>query len=484
MRSHPGNRLNRRDMIRLAGVGTAATLAPSYISSSDAPRAGHHPTGTPAGRGEVNHPDREQAEQPPNRMAWWHEAKFGMFIHWGPCSLASVEISWPIMVPESKWGITQEQYVNLYKKFNPVQFDPTAWIELAKAAGQRYMVFTTKHHDGFCMFDSSFTDYKISNTPYRKNVVRMLADACRENSMPLGFYYSPPDMHHPGYRDISKMVKDNWHGEPTRPEWPLYLEYMGMQVRELLWHYGPAAVIWFDGLDHQEKYDGYRMVRMICEHSPATLVNNRIGVSADFGTPEQWVPKGIPVKGVRIAGTNPEEASALQGRLPKPAEFTPWETCMTINDTWAYNKNDLNFKSTKFLIQTLADVASKGGNFLLNVGPTPEGTIQPEFQERLRGIGEWLKINGDSIYGTTYGPLQSLTFGRSTAKGDTLYLHVFDWPRNGKLEVVGLEARVTEARLLATKTPLLFTQTESAVTLEVPTEMPDTNDTVISLKTS
>ncbi len=483
MKPDRGKKLNRREMLRFAGTGTAATFAPALTSASDAPRAGRPRTSAPAGWGEGADLDRDPAELPQNRMAWWHEAKFGMFIHWGPCSLASVEISWPIMVPEPKGGITQEQYVNLYKRFNPVQYDPGAWIELAKAAGQRYMVFTTKHHDGFCMFDSSFTDYRITDTPYRKDVIRMLADACRENGMPLGYYYSPPDMHHPGYRDISKMVKENWHGEPARPEWPLYLEYMGMQVRELLWRYGPAAVLWFDGLDHQEKYDGHRMVRMIREHSPATLVNDRIGVPGDFGTPEQWVPKRIPVKGVPIAGTNPQEATALQTALPQPAEFTPWETCMTINDTWAYNKNDLKFKSTKFLIQTLADVASKGGNFLLNVGPTPEGTIQPEFQERLCGIGGWLKINGDSIYGATYGPLQDLGFGRCTAKGDTLYLHVFDWPKNGKLRVAGLEGRITGARFLATKTPLRFTQSESELMLEVPAEMPDPNDTVISLKT-
>ncbi len=484
MNAHKQVRLNRRDLFRIAGAGSAATVVPSLTLGAGAARAGGDERSSPVCWEEINHLDREQSEGLWERMAWWHEAKFGMFIHWGPCALASVEISWPIMVPETKWSITQEEYVNLYKRFNPERYDPRAWIDLARAAGQRYMIFTTKHHDGFCMFGSAFTDYKITHTPYMKDIVRMLADACRERSMPLGFYYSPPDMHHPAYRDTSKLAKDNWHGEPTRAEWPLYLAYMEMQVRELLCHYGPAAIIWFDGLDRQEKYDGYRIVHMIREHSPGTLVNNRIGVPGDFETPEQWVPKQIPVRGVRISGTNPEEASALKGGLPEPVEFKPWETCMTINDTWAYNKNDRKFKSTKFLIQTLVDVVSKGGNLLLNVGPTSDGTIQPEFQERLRGIGEWLKANGESIYGTTFGPLQDLPFGRSTAKGGTVYLHAFEWPKDGKLRVSGLEAKVKDARFLAGGPPLSFHQTGGGLTVDVPAEMPDSSATVIRLTTS
>ncbi len=333
------------------------------------------------------------------------------------------------------------------------------------------------------MFDSSFTDYKITNTPYQKDSVQMLADACRRHDMPLGFYYSPPDMHHPAYRDTTKPASENWHGQPARSEWPLYLDYMGLQVRELLCRYGPAAVIWFDGLDHQEKYDGYRFVKMILEMSPSTLVNNRIGVPGDFETPEQWVPRRIPVKGVRISGINPEEASGLPAGLPSPGEFKPWETSMTINDTWAYNKNDRNFKSAEHLIRTLVDVASKGGNFLLNIGPTPEGTIQPEFEERLRGIGEWLKVNGDSIYGSTYGPLQALPFGRTTAKGKTVYLHVFDWPKDKKLEISGLESRADNVRLLAGGQSLHFNQLEHQLTIEVPAQAPDPHATVLAIKT-
>src|SRR6266700_4777496 len=196
------------------------------------------------------------------RVAWYRNAKFGIFSHWGPYSLARVEASWPIMRPAAG-GITEAEYRDLPKRFNPTKFDPHAFVDLARAAGQQYMVFTTKHHDGFCMFDSSYTNYKITNTAYGKDIVAQLAKACGEDGMPLGFYYSPPDMHHPGFRDTTKLAKENWNGEPQRPEWQSYLQYMQLQLAELLTRYGPAALIWFDGLNDQKKYDGERVIRMI-----------------------------------------------------------------------------------------------------------------------------------------------------------------------------------------------------------------------------
>lgn len=183
-----------------------------------------------------------------------------MFIHWGPYSLASVEASWPIMIPKAG-GISEPDYRALAQRFNPTLFDPSALVDLARSAGQRYMVFTTKHHDGFCMFDSSYTSYKITRTPYKKDIVAAIAKACQADDMPLGFYYSPPDLTHPAFRDTSKPASVNWEGEPTRPEWPLYLDYMQLQLTELLTRYGPAALIWFDGLHNQEKYDGERFTK-------------------------------------------------------------------------------------------------------------------------------------------------------------------------------------------------------------------------------
>jgi alpha-L-fucosidase len=417
------------------------------------------------------------------RTAWFRDAKFGMFIHWGPYSLASVEASWPIMRPEPG-GISQDEYVNLHKRFNPTQFDPAAWVKLAQEAGQRYMVFTTKHHDGFCMFDSSLTNYKITNTPYGKDVTAMLAKAAHDAGMPIGFYYSPPDMHNPNFRDTAKLVKNSWHGDPERLQWADYLDYMAGQLHELLTNYGPVAVIWFDGLDCPYKYNPWRMLPLIRGLQPKTLVNDRLGLSADFGSSafEEGVPKGVPTTTGALQSLTSGSRASLSEAAPPPEHFRLWEECMTINDTWAYNKNDQHYKSTEQLIQTLADVASKGGNFLLDVGPTPEGTIQPEFAERLRAIGKWLKVNGDSIYGTTYGPLQNLPFGKTTAKGGTVYLHVFEWPSAGTLQLSGLGGKLSAVSLLATGEKLKFNQESSGVTINVPPGAPDPSDSVIRIE--
>jgi alpha-L-fucosidase len=345
------------------------------------------------------------------------------------------------------------------------------------------MVFTTKHHDGFCMFDSAYTDYKITNTPYRKDIVQQLSSACKEAGMPLGFYYSPPDMHHPAFRDTSKPASENWNGEPMRPEWPLYLDYMRLQLTELLTRYGPVVLIWFDGLHDQQKYDGTRFLELIHHLQAATLVNDRIGVPADYVTPEQFIPTGIPTKGIRFDAVDTSVNEKLKSTVPLPEDFQLWETCMTINNQWAYNENDHDFKSAQFLIRGLVEVASRGGNFLLNVGPRPDGTIQPEFQERLRAIGNWLSVNGDSIYGTTYGPVQGVASIRTTAKDNKIFVHVFEWPA-GSLEVSGIKPRAISARLLATGQAVKFTQTEQSLKLELPRQMPDANVSTIALMTA
>ena len=414
--------------------------------------------------------------------------KFGMFIHWGAYSLASIEASWPIMTPApdpqnpGRKAISEAEYRALPSRFNPVRYDPQEWVRLAQRAGQRYMVFTSKHHDGFCMFDSAYTEYKITRTPYGKDVAAMLAAAAREAQMPLGFYYSPPDMNHPGYRDVTKPASANWRGEPWRPEWPLYLDYMQLQVTELLTRYGNVAVVWFDGLDEQRKYDGYRFQRLIRELQPGALMNNRIGLPGDFSTPEQRIPSGIPTRAGRVGATNPAEDAGLSIQVPSPDDFQPWETCMTINDTWAYNKNDRNFKPASELIRTLVEVASRGGNLLLNVGPTPEGTIQPEFEERLLAIGTWLKTNGEAIYGKTFGPWQNLSFGRTTAKGKIIYLHILQW-LGGNLSIPSAGIQVRKVTLLANHKPLEFSQTGSSLSIKLPPDPPDPWVSVLSIET-
>ncbi len=447
--------VHRRDFLRLALASACVPLFPRLALTS--------------------------SFQEDERTAWYRAAKFGMFIHWGPYSLASVEASWPIMVPKPG-GITEAEYRELPKRFNPTKFDPGALVDLARTAGQQYMVFTTKHHDGFCMFDTSYTDYKITNTPYGKDIVAQLSAACKERGMPLGFYYSPPDMHHPAFRDTSKLAAENWNGEPARPEWPLYLDYMQLQLTELLTNYGPAALIWFDGLHHQEKYSGSRFIELIRHLQPATLVNDRIGVPGDYQTPEQFIPSGIPTKGIRFNAVDTSIQQQLKPIVPKPEDFQLWETCMTINNTWAYNMHDRDFKSAQFLIRGLVEVASRGGNFLLNVGPQPDGTIQPEFKDRLREIGEWLSVNGESIYETTYGPIQGVASLRTTMKGKSVFVHIFDWPA-GTLELTGLDAKVISARMLANGEPVTFEQSERSLKIKLPKQAPGSVVNVVALKT-
>ncbi len=416
-----------------------------------------------------------------SRTAWYRAAKFGMFIHWGPYSQASVEASWPIMTPKAG-EIPESTYVALAKTFNPVEFDPNAFVRLARAAGQRYMVFTTKHHDGFCNFDSQFTDYKVTKSPYGKDIVKMLADACHKEGMPIGFYYSPPDMHHPAYRDTSKPVSTNWKGEPQRPEWPLYLSYMRLQLTELLTRYGDVCLIWFDGLNDQEKYDGGHTIDLIHSLQPQTLVNNRIGLDADYETPEQFIPKAIPTRGQRIVGLEDENKQINSSAVPKPEDFRLWETCMTINETWAYNKNDRTYKSSEYLIRGLIEVVSRGGNFLLNVGPTPQGIIQPEFTERLLAIGKWMDRNSDSIYGTTYGPIQGQDAVRTTAKDRDVYVQVLKWASPKLVLPSAGVPKIRQAALLDGGRPLEFRQNEHTIEIDTPAQAPDPVASVIILR--
>jgi alpha-L-fucosidase len=455
-----------------------------------------------------------------DKLKWYQEAKFGLFIHWGPYSVAGVEASWPIMVPElatAAFGpqrpISEAEYVALPQQFNPVDFDPGAWVEMAQQAGMGYLVFTAKHHDGFCMFDAPGTDYKITHTPYGRDVCAELAKACAEAEMPLCFYYSQPDMHHPSYRDTSRPVAENWLGQPQRPEWAGYLDYMEGHLRKLLVDYGPVSALWFDGLSGHEKYDPARFHKLIQELSPSTLVNDRLGGSYDFITPEQFIPRrGIPIKhklsrlsdgsfrlllsllkvpGVgallkrlarKYAEGSLQLANVPTASYPRPEKLQPWETCMTMNQTWAYNPQDKDYKPAALLLYNLVEIAAKGGNYLLNVGPTPQGTFPPEAVARLREIGQWMAVNGEAIHGTTYGPLQHLLLGRTTAKEDTVYLHVWDWPSAGKLSLGAMPGEVAEVTLLAGRERLSFRQAGNHFTIQIPQWPPDPTVSVLAIR--
>jgi alpha-L-fucosidase len=363
------------------------------------------------------------------RTRWWREARFGMFIHWGiyavPADATDLEGKKRI----AEWYLSNKKmqvkdYEQFASQFNPVKFDARQWVETAKATGMKYIVITSKHHDGFCMFDTKLTDYCITKaTPFKRDPMRELAAECRRQGLKLCFYHSIMDWHHPDY-----LPRRPWDTRPVDgASLDRYLEYMKGQLRELLTNYGPIGVLWFDGgWEHNAQELHSREVNaMIRSLQPSILINNRNRLPADFMTPEQFIP--------------------AQG--PPPGRL--WETCMTINDTWGYAKNDTNWKPAEVLIRNLIDAASKGGNFLLNVGPTAEGEFPEAIHERLARIGAWMKANGESIYGTDRSTFRTLPFeGRVTAKGDRLYLHVFEWPES-ELKLAGLRTHVLSARALA-----------------------------------
>jgi len=455
------------------------------------------------------------------RLSWYEDARFGLFIHWGAYSVAGAEASWPAMAPDlseamfgTKIRISEAEYKTLPARFNPVDFNADEWVRIAKNAGMKYIIITTKHHDGFCMFDAPGTDYKITKTPFGRDVCKELSLACAKAGMPLGFYYSPPDMNHPGYRDTRKPATKNWLGEPKRKQWAEYLDYMESHIRKLLTDYGHVSIMWFDGLANHNKYDPQRFHTLVHELSPNTLINDRLGDGYDYVTPEQFIPKkGIPVKTHKPPSSNAPDSESFfrtvltlfkipgirgwirkqmqkyqdgsleltavpQEPYPSPQDFQPWETCMTMGTTWGYNPQETQWKSPGQILRNLVEVVSKGGNYLLNVGPTDKGVFPAQAVERLKYIGDWMKVNHDAIYGSTYTPLNGLTWGRATRKGNTLYLHVFEWPADGSLLIPGLELSVKKVYSIKGE-KIVFTQNANELQIALPAQAPDTDVSVI-----
>lgn len=389
---------------------------------------------------------KETEQEKEKRMAWWREARFGLFIHWGLYAIPAGE--WKGETRHAEWILTTAQipvkeYEKFAPRFNPVKFDPEKWVKTAKDAGMKYIVITSKHHDGFCLFDSEKTDYDVMDaTPFKRDIMKELADECHKQGIKICWYHSIMDWHHPDY-----LPRRNWETRSDEgADFNRYVEYMKGQVKELLTRYGEIGVMWFDGeweytWTRERGLELYDYVRSI---APDVIINNRVGkgragmagtydpgsASGDFGTPEQEIP-----------------ATGLG---------YDWETCMTMNDHWGYNKNDHNWKSVEDLIQKLVDIASKGGNFLLNVGPTAEGTFPLESLDRLKAMGKWMSVNGESIYGTTASQFEHLGWGRSTTKDNILYLHVFDWPEGGQLHVPGLVSKARKIYPLADSLMELF----------------------------
>ncbi len=407
------------------------------------------------------------------RMVWWRDARFGLFIHWGVYSVPAGE--WNGKTNYAEWFLEEthmpvSQYEKFAQQFNPVKFDAKAWVAMAKNAGMKYIVITSKHHDGFGMFRSDLTDWCIKSTPFPRDPLKELAAACHDAGIKLCFYYSIMDWHHP---DWGTRRAWNDKAPKTPPDMDRYVAYMKGQLKELLTRYGPIGILWFDGewespWTHDRGVDLYNYVRSL---QPQIIINNRVGKAragmngmdkgneriGDYGTPEQEIP---------------------------PTGFGPgvdWESCMTMNNHWGYNKNDQHWKSSTTLIRNLIDCASKGGNYLLNIGPTSEGLFPAPSVERLAEIGAWMKVNHEAIYDTTASPFPKLAWGRATQKPGRIYLEVFDWPADGRL-VVPLASPVEKAYLLDGKTPLTVETTAEGKIVHVPAASPTSAAGVVVLE--
>lgn len=426
-----------------------------------------------------------------DRMEWWREARFGMFIHWGVYAVPAGTYKGQKINRIGEWimnrgKIPVAEYEAFAKEFNPVKYDPDSWVRMAKDAGMKYIVITAKHHDGFALFDSKASKWDIVDaTPYGKDLLKPLADACRKYGIKLGFYYSQAqDWNNPGGAASRKVASEGWanpdsttidsyteahdgHWDPaqTTKTMSQYIDDVAVpQVKELLTNYGDVAILWWDtptGMtdEYAEKLNG------LLKLQPNIITNDRLkrpNFPGDYKTPEQRIPN----------------LSELDGK--------DWETCMTMNETWGYKSYANNWKSVQTLVRNLVDIASKGGNYLLNVGPKADGTFPQESIDILKGMGTWMKVNGEAIYDSKASPFGLFSWGRCTQKvnekSTTLYFSVFDWPKDGKLYIPGSTNKVSSAKLLANGAALKTKQTKEGLEIHVPEQAIDPIATVIKVE--
>ena len=421
---------------------------------------------------------RETTAQRDARMRWWRDAQFGLFIHWGAYAVPAGMYHGDRVAGTGEWIMSRAkipipEYEQFVRAFNPVRYDADAWVTAARDAGMKYIILTSKHHDGFALFDSHVSSYDVVHaSPYHRDVVKALADAAHRQGMRFGVYYSIMDWHHP---DAQGPNTPEYNSRTySNPEFDRYVEsYMKPQLKELLTQYPNIDVLWFDGEWIHDWTDekGQALETYLRAIKPGLIINNRVGHSrpgmngmtaaggigvGDFGTPEQRVP-------------------------PTGFPGIDWETCMTMNDTWGFTSYDDGWKDTRTLLRTLIDVAAKGGNFLLNVGPTASGEIPPESRSRLREMGRWMRANGESIYATTTSPYGQPAWGRYTARGDTVYAHVFDWPKDGRLMLAGVGRRPRAAYLLADRKPLAVEDGVGGHVIRLPAIAPSSIASVVVL---
>jgi len=411
---------------------------------------------------------------------WFQDAEFGMFIHWGVYSILG-EGEWVMHTRK----ITVEEYEKLPPRFNPTEYDPAEWVRIAKNAGMKYITITSKHHDGFAMYDSKVSDYDIvDRTPYRKDVLKMLADECKKHGLKLFFYHSHLDWHHPDYHPHGRTGQ--YSGRADHGDFDKYLDYMNAQIAELCsGDYGEIGGIWFDGWWDQQLKKPDEPVKktqvdwrlretydLIHKLQPQALIGNNHHVAPFEGEDFQMFEKDFPGK-----DTTGFSGDAEIGDLPL-------ETCETINNSWGYNKNDRSFKSTKELIQYLVRAAGYNANFLLNVGPMPNGKIQPEFAKRLNEIGQWMAKYGESIYGTRGGPLESTENYVTTCKEDIIYVHVLNWDGKDHLILPIGNRKVKKAWKFNGKTlgALQIREHPKGLIVIVPQDKQDDIDTIVVLE--
>jgi alpha-L-fucosidase len=399
--------------------------------------------------------DSGSADDAAGRLAWWRGARFGMFIHWGPVSLRGTEISWSRANTNPKCpnhgDIPAEVYDNLYKAFNPTLFNAAEWTAVAKSAGMGYVVLTAKHCDGFCLWPTRTIEHHIGHTPFGRDVCGELAAAVKAAGLRIGWYYSPMDWYDPDCRTERNAA---------------YLGRMKEQIRELLTRYGRIDLLWFDWDGESIPWDQADVYRIVRTAQPRIIVNNRLdcssgglhadrdlGPNADYLTPEQ------------VIGTYNDQQ--------------PWETCMTLGTQWSWKPND-KLKTADEVVRILANCAGGDGNLLLNVGPMPDGRIEPRQVAVLEAVGAWLETCGESIYGTRGGPFKPGRYGASTRKGNTIYVHAMDWT-GGALKLPAIPAKVVRARVL-TGGKAVVRQTEAGLEIHVDGQRPGRADTVIALE--
>ena len=411
------------------------------------------PLSVAAAQGEPTGSPEDTASRRAAQIAWWREARFGMFLHWGPVSLTGLEISWSRANSNPKCpnkGPTPvDVYDHLYQKFNPVEFDARQWVATARAAGMKYMVLTAKHCDGFLLWHSQVDSYNIASTPFKRDVCGELARAAHEEGMRLGWYFSPMDWRDPEFRTERNAA---------------FVGRMQKEVQELLGNYGRIDLLWFDWDGREPPYDQLNTYALVRKMQPQIVINNRLDL-------------GIGNNNTEIRNPNADYYTPEQ-QIGKYDDQRPWETCMTLGTQWSWKPND-KIKSAQEVIDILARVVGGDGNLLLNVGPMPDGRIEPRQVEVLRQVGSWLQANGESIYGTRGGPFKPSSALVSTRKGNVIYIHILK-RADEKIALPPLPQRIVKSELLTGGT-VPVVQTDSGITLTVSQPEAQTADTVVKL---